>query len=34
MLNCRLCGCLILLIILLAVVISVILTYGVLDRLP
>ncbi len=34
MLNCRLCGCLILLIILLAVVISVILTYGVLERLP
>ena len=33
MLNCRLCGCLILLIILLAVVISVILTYGALDRL-
>ena len=33
MLNCRLCGCLILLIILLAVVISVILTFGVLDRL-
>ena len=34
MLNCRLCGCLILLIILLAVVLSVILTFGVLDRLP
>ena len=34
MLNCRLCGCLILLIILLAVVLSVILTYGVLERLP
>ena len=33
MLNCRLCGCLILLIILLAVVISVIVTYGVLDLL-
>ena len=33
MLNCRLCGCLILLIILLAVVISVILTYGVLENL-
>ena len=34
MLNCRLCGCLILLIILLAVVLSVILTFGVLERLP
>ena len=33
MLNCRLCGCLILLIILLAVVLSVILTFGVLESL-